>query len=75
MSYEIEFGSGFTVGHTRPLDDLIYARDTLEGRLLDLQARDPRPTDLDSVLKVSKIPATLEEAAHNRFVSLRSERK
>lgn len=82
-SYHIEFGS-FGLNHERPLDQLISVRSSLVERRPEEKARDVHPTGsledqskelADWAIKESKIPYALEEAAHDRFRSLKSVQK
>ena len=51
-SYEIEFGSGYTLNDNRPLDTLMRARDTLAGRPPLVRAHEIDWTDPKSTSQI-----------------------
>jgi hypothetical protein len=84
--YEIEFGS-YLRGHTRPLDDLIYARALLFIRLP--KDRTPHPDKLPCLglnindaeanvactMQTVRVITALYNAAHDRFQILKAQQK
>ena len=84
--YEIEFGTGTdALGHTRPLDDFIYARHMIFIRLPSEQLpyADKLPcagmsnaeASSDCTLKTVRVISALDQAAHDRFQSLKALQK